>query len=59
MQTMAELKRWYIERVLHSVHGHRTKACKILDMPRTTLHRTLQRWETEKRLAQLRSGRST
>jgi len=44
--TLADAERQHIERVLESVAGNKTKACKVLDIGRATLYNKLNRLES-------------
>ncbi len=47
MPTLAEVERRYVNRVLRSVDGNKTRAAKILGLDRRTLYRRLERFERE------------
>ena len=55
LQSMAEVERRYISRVLESVAGNKTLAARILGFDRKTLYNKLERYAVEKVHAQRRS----
>jgi two-component system response regulator HydG len=55
LQSMAEVERRYIARVLESVAGNKTLAARILGFDRKTLYNKLERYAVEKVPAQRRS----
>lgn len=50
LATMEQVERGYIERVLESVDGNKSRAARILGFDRRTMYRKLARWAREDRV---------